>query len=148
MGAMTRFFEYAQDFEKTYLDDDWSRLERHLAPDAVYEVRNGPFACRIQGRDAIFRGIKKSLDGFDRRFPERKPEITSPPLEDGERVSVGWLVTYVKPGAPPFLLRGRSEARVADDRIVELVDSYPDDIGPAATAWVREYAPDFDASYV
>src|SRR6185369_3077312 len=38
MGPMNRFFEYAQDFEKTYVDDDWSRLARYFHPDAVYEV--------------------------------------------------------------------------------------------------------------
>ena len=58
MAAMTQFFEYAQDFEKTFVDDDWSRLERYFEPDAVYEVRNVPFGCRLEGRAAIFRGIK------------------------------------------------------------------------------------------
>ena len=47
MGAMSRFLDYAQGFELTFDDDDWSRLERHFAPDAVYEVRNMSFACRI-----------------------------------------------------------------------------------------------------
>ena len=59
MGPTTaRFFAYAQDFEQTFFDDDWSRLAGYFEPDAVYEVRNVPFACRIEGRDAIFRGIK------------------------------------------------------------------------------------------
>src|SRR5688572_7105692 len=69
-----RFFAYAQAFEQTFADDDWSRLAQYFEPDAVYEVRNVPFACRIEGRDAIFRGIKKSLDNFDRRFADRRLE--------------------------------------------------------------------------
>jgi hypothetical protein len=148
MGAMSRFFEYAQDFETTYVDDDWSRLAGYFEPDAVYEVRNVPFACRLAGRDAIFRGIRKSLDGFDRRFAERRPEITDPPVETGDSVSVGWAVTYVKPGAPPFRLRGRSTAHYRGERIVHLVDEYPDGMGDEAASWLAAHAPGFDAAYV
>ena len=148
MGPMTRFFEYAQDFEKTFLDDDWARLARYFEPDAVYEVRNVPFGCRIEGRDAIFHGIKRSLDGFDRRFAERRPEITDPPAESGDTVSVGWMVTYVKPGAPPFQLRGRSTARYRGERIAHLIDEYPDGMGLEAASWVSAHAPGFDAAYV
>ena len=148
MGPTTRFFEYAQDFEQTCLDDDWTRLARHFEPGAVYEVRNIPFACRIEGREAIFSGIKRSLDGFDRRFAERRPEITDPPVESGDTVSVGWQVTYVKPGAPPFLLRGRSTARYRGERIAHLVDEYPDEMGAEAARWVGAHAPEFDAAYV
>jgi len=149
MGPTTlRFFAYAQDFEQTFLDDDWSRLAQYFQPDAVYEVRNVPFGCRIEGPEAIFRGIKKSLDNFDRRFAERRPEITDPPAEAGDSVSVGWAVTYVKPGAPAFVLRGRSTARFRGDRIVHLVDEYPDGMADEAASWSRVHAPDLDASYV
>lgn len=148
MGPTARFFAYAQDFEQTYVDDDWSRLAQYFEPDAVYEVRNVPFGCRIEGPEAIFRGIRKSLDHFDRRFAERRPEITDPPAETGDSVSVGWAVTYVKPGAPPFVLRGRSTARYRGDRIVHLVDEYPAGMADEAASWARAYAPDLDASYV
>src|SRR5688500_17332827 len=107
MGPLANFMEYAQVFEQTFDDDDWSRLTQYFAPDAVYEVRNVPFACRIEGRDAIFRGIKKSLDTFDRQLPKREIEVTEPPVEDGDTMTVGMAVTYKKPGAPPFVLRGR-----------------------------------------
>lgn len=144
----TRFFAYAQDFEQTFADDDWSRLAQYFEPDAVYEVRNVPFACRIEGRDAIFRGIKKSLDNFDRRFAARRPEITDPPTETGDAVSVGWLVTYEQPGAPPFRLRGRSTARFRGERIVHLVDEYPAGMADEAASWSRAHAPDLNAAYV
>jgi len=147
MEILEEFLAYAGEFERTLVDDDWSRLERYFEPDAVYEVRNVPFGCRIQGRDAIFRGIKKSLDGFDRRFAERRPEITEPPAEAGDTVSVGWAVTYVKPGAPPFRLRGRSTARYRGERIVHLIDEYPDGMAAEAETWLGAHAPDFDAAY-
>lgn len=147
MGPVEPFIAYAQDFEKTYVDDDWSRLERYFAPDSVYEVRNVPFGCRLVGPKAIFRGIKKSLDGFDRKMDERIVAITEPPSVDGDRVTIGWTVTYRKRGAPDFLLRGRSSARVAGDRIVELADEYPDGMAAEAGAWFAKHAPDADPSY-
>ena len=109
MGSATdRFIAYALDFEQTYDDDDWSRLEHHFAPDAVYEVRNTAFGCRIEGAPAILRGLKKSLDGFDRRLPKRVIDLVDGPTEDGEVVRVGWTATYTVPGAPSFVLRGRT----------------------------------------
>jgi hypothetical protein len=147
MGPVEPFIAYAQDFEKTYADDDWSRLERYFAPDAVYEVRNVPFGCRLVGPQAIFRGIKKSLDGFDRRMDERNVAITEPPSVDGDRVTIGWTVTYRKSGAPDLLLRGRSSARIADGKIVEMADEYPDGMAAEAGAWFAKHAPDVDPSY-
>jgi hypothetical protein len=57
-------------------------------------------------------------------------------------------VTYVKPGAPPFVLRGRSTARYRGDQIIHLVDEYPAGMADEAASWARAHAPDLDASYV
>jgi len=148
MGPTQRFFEYVEEFEKTYDDDDWSRLERFFAPDAVYEVRNTVFACRIEGPTAILRGIRKSLDGFDRLLEKRTLGLADGPTEDGDRVTFGWTATYDAPGAPPLVLRARSTARYRGDVIVELVDEYPDGMDAEAAAWSRAYAPGMDASYL
>ena len=64
MSIMERFIAYAQDFEQTYVDDDWSRLTPYFKPDAVYEVA-GSMPAKLTGAATIFRGIKKSLDNFD-----------------------------------------------------------------------------------
>jgi len=71
MTNLECFGAYAADFEQTYKDDDWSRLDRYFAPDATYQVKGDPFTTNLKGREAIFKGIKKSLDGFDRRFVTR-----------------------------------------------------------------------------
>jgi hypothetical protein len=147
MGPTARFARYAQDFEATYDDDDWSRLERHFAPDAVYEVRNVRFACRLVGRDAILGGLKKSLDGFDRRLPKRGLAITDPPVEDGDAMTVGWTATYEPSGAPAFVLHGRSTVRYRGEVIAELVDEYPDGMSDAVERWGRAHVPGMDASY-
>jgi hypothetical protein len=148
MGALANFMEYAQAFEQTFDDDDWSRLTKYFAPDAVYEVRNVPFACRIEGREAIFRGIKQSLDTFDRRLPKRSIEVTEPPVEDGETMTVGMAVTYQKPGAPPFVLRGRVFARYRGDVIVEMRDEYAEGIHDSFVAWAREHGQGLSGAYV
>lgn len=147
MGTLASFLEYAEDFEKTYDDDDWSRLERYFAPDAVYEVRNTAFACRLEGPQAILRGLKKSLDGFDRRLPKRAVTPTEDMSEEPDRLSVAWRATYAPPGAPPFVLRGRSTVRYREGRIVELIDEYPDGMDAEGAAWIAAHAPGLDASY-
>jgi len=62
MDPATKFFmDYAAAFEQTYVDDDWTRLTPFFSEDATYEVRGGPLACRLSGRDAILAGLKKSI---------------------------------------------------------------------------------------
>lgn len=148
MGAMESFFAYAMAFEETYDDDDWTRLERFFAPDAVYEVRGGALACRLVGPQAILRGLKKSLDGFDRRLGKRTLDVVDGPHEEGDAVSVGWTATYAKAGAPPFVLRGRSTARSRGGVIVELVDEYPAGMDAETGAWLAAHAPDLNPAYV
>jgi ketosteroid isomerase-like protein len=146
MTFLDRFFYYAADFERTYVDDDWSRLEKHFTDDAVYEVKNVPFACRLAGRTALFKGIRKSLDGFDRRFTVRKVEVTAPPELRSDGVVVNWKGTYEKEGLDSVTIRGRSEARYRDDRIEYLSDTYDDGVGAETMNWARRH-PTFDPSY-
>ena len=148
MSFLDRFIAYAADFEQTYLDDDWSRLERYFTEDAVYEVKNVPFACRLEGRAAVLRGIRKSLDGFDRKFAVRRVEVTGAPeiLPDG--VAVPWKGTYEGEALEPVTIRGRSQARYLGDRIVYLSDTYEDGIGERTMAWARKHGGEFDPSYV
>jgi len=148
MDIMTRFGAYAADFEKTLADDDWSRLHDYFAEDAVYAVESEAFPCRLVGRDRIFTGIKKSLDGFDRKFDGRDISITSGPEVDGDEMRVAWSLTYRKEGVPPYTLAGRTRVRYRDGKIVELVDSYAPGAGDAGAAWSRETGIALDPSYV
>jgi hypothetical protein len=148
MQTLERFLRYAADFEETLADDDWSRLERHFSDDAVYRVEGEPFGCELEGRPAIFAGLKKSLDGFDRRFGSRDISLSGEPEIDGEELRVGWVVTYHEPGSPDFVLRGRSFARVHDDRITLLVDSFDAGVVRELSDWSRETGVRLDPSYV
>ena len=147
MDTMQEFLAYAGDFERTLVDDDWTRLRRYFADDAVYEVKAESFGCRLTGPTAIFAGIKKSLDGFDRKFAKRDVEVTSGPEISGDELRVGWKVVYSKDGVPPFVLRGRSIARYRDGKIVYLSDIYDPSVAGEMAAWQRESGVAIDVSY-
>jgi len=147
MTNLECFGAYAADFEQTYKDDDWSRLDRYFAPDATYQVKGEPFATSLKGRDAIFKGIKKSLDGFDRRFATRDIALEGAPEVEGDTVSLPWAVTYGRKDNPPLVLRGRSSAKFADELIVELTDSYEKPALESVGAWMRQHGRDLDPSY-
>jgi hypothetical protein len=146
------FTDYAAAFEKTFVDDDWSRLAPFFDENARYEVLGGPMACEIVGRDAILRGLKKSIDGLDRRFDERSIEISDGPhvtrVTDGEEVSIGWLVTYRRGDAPKIGIPGRSVFTVVNGRIAAMRDEYDEAAMAPVGAWLQQYGGDLDGSYV
>jgi hypothetical protein len=57
-------------------------------------------------------------------------------------------VTYHHEGLPDFALRGKSLARIQDDEIVLLVDSYEDSVNTEVSDWMRETGLELDPSYV
>ncbi len=145
MAILERFLAYAQDFEQTYVDDDWSRLTQYFKPNAVYEVTGG-MPCTLTGPAAIFRGMKKSLDNFDRKFVERRVEMAAPPEVEGDTLTLDWLVTYERPGAPPLPLRGRSVARYDGESIAHLKDSLSNE--DAVMSWMTKHGAGLNPSYV
>lgn len=147
MDVLASFMAYAADFESTFLDDDWGRLRKHFTHDAIYEVMAKSFGCKLEGPDAIFAGIKKSLDGFDRKFSGREPAVVGAPVVEGPELRVQWTVTYTKEGFKPFVLEGRSVARLRDGKIAYLADLYEPAAEQALDAWQRESGMRFDASY-
>ena len=148
MDTLACFMKYAGDFEKTYADDDWARLRPHFADDAVYEVRSEIFPCELTGPDAIFKGIKKSLDNFDRTFATRKISVTSGPDVTGDTIRMDWTVTYGKHDLEPFPLRGRTEVRYRDGKIAYLGDSYDESMEKDAAAWSARNSVKVNPSYV
>ena len=150
--AIEVFISYAGAFEQTYSDDDWSRLEIYFSDDAVYEVRGGPLACRLTGPSAIFAGLKKSLDGMDRKSEERTIDVTDgpsvTPTDDGEEVSLGWHANYLFPGAGTTGFPGRTVAEVSNGKIVAMRDEYSDEALDNFAQWVLSNNLDIDGSYV
>lgn len=148
MNVLESFIAYADDFEKTYDDDDWHRLEQYFSPDAIYRVHSQLMGCELQGPNQIFKGLKKSLDGFDRIFPKRKIAVSENGLEIKEdSIAVEWLATYVVDGHRDLQLAGRSEATYKDGVIALLEDSYTKEAESEVSQWVQETGMSFDASY-
>ena len=148
MDNLAQFMAYAGDFERTLKDDDWSRLGRYFCDDAVYEVESSSFGCKLEGPTAIFNGMQKSLNGFDRKFPSRDIEVTSGPEIDGDWIRMSWAVTYKKDGWTPYTLRGSSRVRYRAGKIAYLADSYDSTVDGVAQAWMRENAAILDPRYV
>jgi hypothetical protein len=117
-----RFQEYAEDFERAYVDRDWLRLAHYFAVDAVYECVSPPeLAFRAEGRAAILARFEAVTDGFDRTFASRTMRL-EPPRRSGERVTASGIALYTVPDAPPFELPFTEVADFRGDEIVHLED--------------------------
>ena len=82
MNPIQRFIEFAAAFEKTYVDDDWSRLESFLTEDAVYEVTGGPpLGGRFEGRDAVLAQRDK--------INAKSAELDAPPAPGAAHTDAG-----------------------------------------------------------
>jgi hypothetical protein len=145
MSNLSTFLAYAAAFEQTFADDNWQRLEPFFTEDATYEVSGLPSACVLHGRDQIFRGIKKSLDGFDRRMASREIVPTAPPAETDNRITLQGLVRYVRADVP-VELHATIVVELAAGRICRMHDTFA--LDAPALAWLQRNAHDLDGSYV
>lgn len=146
MNLLEHFFAYAQDFEKTYADDDWSRLEKYFAPDAEYEVQKVSFACHIQGRDSVLAGIRRSVDGFDRKC-KRDLGFNGEPYVEGDRVVLPWKGSYTYGDAPPLAISAVQTADYRDGLIFKLTDHYDDDVADRYNDWLAAHGQGLDPGY-
>src|SRR5262245_57026329 len=104
MGLVESFVAYADDFERTFVDDDWSRLERYFADDAVYSTpTNG---LRVEGREAVLAALRAAVSGFDRRCDTRELASTVGPAERGDEVWREWEARFTLAGAPDLMIGG------------------------------------------
>jgi hypothetical protein len=147
MDSLSRFLEYAGAFEQTYEDDDWTRITPYFASDAVYSVESKAFGCVIVGAEAIAAGIRKSVNGFDRRFDEREIEVLGSPEVAVDEVRLAWNVHYRKEGVEPYVLRGRTTVRFRDGLIVAMTDHYDATADAAFAEWQSNNELSIDPSY-
>ena len=109
-------------------------------------------ACHIAGRDAIFKGMKKSLDGLDRRCDRRSIEMVDGPqvvaTDSGGEVTLCWRVSYRYGDAPLASFAGRTVTTVESGVITELRDEYTDDDLEGFVRWMRDHGEGLDGRYV
>ncbi|NNL66951.1 MAG: nuclear transport factor 2 family protein [Myxococcales bacterium] len=130
MSILDRYQAYADAFEQTYVDDDWSRIEPFFTEDAVYEGAPEDAA----GRDAVIAKLRASVNAFDRRMDRRTPDFQTPTVE-GDTLTMEWAVTYEKAGCPDLVISGREIAVFEGERIARLRG----DFDPAAEKALGEW---------
>jgi hypothetical protein len=110
-----RFEAYAADFERTFVDDDWARLEQYFTEDAVYLTpANG---LRVSGRENLLATLRAAVSGFDRQCDTRCLASTEGPSQDGNEVFRRWAARFTLAGAPDLEIDGAERATYRGDRI-------------------------------
>jgi len=138
MHIIDRYRAYAEAFEATYLDDDWSRLERYFTKDVTF--RSFYTAdIMVVGRQAVIEQLRADVESFDRKFDERHLEFVGEPRAAGGRVAMQWKMTYAKAGAPDLVLLGTERATFAGDLIALLEGAYAPDTFGEFGAWLGKY---------
>ncbi len=133
MGIQDRYTDYADAFERSYEDDDWSRIEQYFTEDAVYE--GDPVA---RGRDAVLARLQNGVNGFDRRMDSRTLTFEKPTV-DGNTVTVRWKAAYTKQGLPNLQISGREFATFKGDRIATLRDEFDPAAQQAMGDWMQKH---------
>jgi hypothetical protein len=136
MSILDRYQAYADAFEESFVDDDWSRIEQYFTEDAVYE--GDPDA---NGREAVLAKLKGGVDAFDRQMDTRTPDFQTPSV-DGNKLVVNWTVSYQKAGVPDLTITGHETAVFEGDRIARLRD----DLDPSAQAAMGEWMAEHGAA--
>ena len=135
MSIVDRYLAYADAFEESFEDDDWSRIESYFTEDAVYEGEPED----AQGREAVLAKLKQGLDTFDRNMDSRRPVFQTPTV-DGDTVRVSWSMTYTKAGAPDLNISGVEIATFDGDRIARLRDDFDPEAEKALGEWMAAHA--------
>ena len=133
MSIQDRYQAYADAFEESYADDDWSRIEQYFTEDAVYE--GDPDA---RGREAVLAKLKGGVDGFDRKMDKRSPDFQTPTI-DGNTLVMKWTVSYEKAGAPDLVISGIETAVFEGDRIAQLRDDFDPEAQKAMGEWMAKH---------
>jgi hypothetical protein len=144
---LQRFVEYAQAFEKTYVDDDWTRLEPYFAPDAVYRVVGSTsWDCEVRGCAQVLAAIRKFVNEFDRKCT-RTVRPAGAPLVGADSVRVTGVATYTRGDSDELALQIEMIAQYRDGRIIRLSDVFPAENEARVRAWIERWASDLQPSY-
>ena len=133
MSILERFQSYADAFEATYADDDWSRLIQFFTEDAIYSA--DPPA---HGRAAVLAKLEAGVSAFDRKMDARIPDTDALKV-DGDTVELTWSVTYRLNGAPDLTLFGTQLAAFEGNRIARLDGEMDPEARRAMGEWLAQY---------
>lgn len=134
MTIADRYQAYAEAFERTYEDDDWSRIEPFFTENAVYE--GTPEDAR--GRPAVLAKLKGGVDAFDHNMDSRTPDF-QPPTVHGNTLQMNWKVTYTKADCPNLVISGREIAEFEGDQIALLRDELDPEAEATMGKWMEAH---------
>jgi hypothetical protein len=139
MNIKDRFLEYADAFEITYEDNDWSRLESFFTEGAVYETLPIElFGESASSLAAVMAKLEGSINGLDRLMDTRVVELT-PPITEGDTVRTNWTASYSKSGLPDLKIGGIEYARFEGDRIALLRDELDPGTEGELASWLAQH---------
>lgn len=138
MGIIDKFESFAADFEAAVADDDWFRLEKHLADDATYLNVGGPDP-RCEDREAIISFLKADVSNTDRRFDTRTLVALAPPTAEGNRLSRQWRCIYTLSGAPDLVMEGEARYLFEGDLIKEIEEELTAVSMQKLDEWMKDY---------
>jgi ketosteroid isomerase-like protein len=143
---LERCFQYMRAFEVACLSGDWSALDSHFAEAAVHRIEGGgPMGGRTVGREAVIAGLRRGVDGIDRRFDLRIPEVIEGPVTRGDGVFMRFRLTLRRAGVPDLFIEGDHLATYRDGVIVSLEERLADDtahrVGAYLAAWGEHLRP-------
>jgi hypothetical protein len=136
MDLLELFKAYEADFEKTYADDRWTRLERYFTEDAVYQTY-GHAGHRAEGRDEVFRRLRMELDALPRRCTWRRIATTNGPEVDENRVLRSWVITLHIDGAADLMIEGSERITFEGNRIAMLEEEPSETAERHLIAWMK-----------
>lgn len=140
MDLAARFEHYADDFDRTVQDDDWSRIRTYFTEDAVREEHMPPLmSFRHRGIDEIIDQWRVMVANFDRRFDRRVLVRLGPAQQDGLVVTLHWVGIYSIGDTPALLGEGVEIARFRGDRIEHLESKATDDTVERDIQWATKY---------
>lgn len=139
MNLIERFAAYADDFERTFIDDDWERLEKYFTEGAIY-VTLGPHVQRAESREAVLETLHRAVSNFDRRCDSRVLATTRGPEQVANEVRREWACTFTCAGAPDLRISGSERAVYEGDRICLLEERLSDESRQRFDRWLREHA--------
>lgn len=140
MDLAVLFEQYANDFDRTVEDDDWSRIRPYFTDDAVREEHMLPLmSFRHSGIGEIIDQWRQIVANFDRRFDRRVLVRVNPARQEADVVTLHWVGIYCVGDAPALLGEGVEVARFSGDRIQHLESRATEDTVQRNIQWAAKY---------
>lgn len=142
MTDLQRFFDYLRAFELANLSGNWALLEPHFAAGARHRVAGGgPFGRGAAGGPAaVAADLAESVEGVDRRFDARIPEVIEGPEVRDDGIWMRFALTLRRAGLPELRVEGEHLAVYEGGRIRSLEERLAAGSAERVAAYLDEHA--------